>query len=96
MTETDTWFLLVQYRRRGRTDVKRFTDLDAAAVAYSEAEQRYKDKLQGIDPEMDVLLVGASSIEVVKERYPSYFTKAKSRSDKVNHLLAVLPAVPAH
>lgn len=96
MVDRDTWFLLVQYRRRGRTSVRTFDDINDAVVAYDEAEQRFKSELEGHDPEMDVLLVGASSLEVVKKRYPSYFTTEKSKSAKVHQLLNSLPTVPAH
>lgn len=95
MADSDTWFLLVQFRRAGRTKVTEYVDPQIAAAAYSEAERRYKDKMKGSDPEMDVLLVGASSLDVVKKRYPSYFTTATSRADKIKELLATLPAVPA-
>lgn len=95
MADSDTWFLLVQFRRRGKTEVTEYADPQTAAAAYSEAERRYKDKLKGDNPSMDVLLVGASSIDVVKDRYPSYFTTAKSKADKIKDLLAGLPAVPA-
>lgn len=93
--DTDTWFLLVQYRDQGRTEVTSFADAAEAAVAYGEAERQFKDKMRGSNPEMDVLLVGASSLDVVQERYPSYFTKAKSKIDKARELLASLPLVPA-
>ncbi|WP_007025192.1 hypothetical protein [Saccharomonospora iraqiensis] len=96
MAGADTWFLLVQYRHQGKTDVTEFRDITHAANAYSEAEQRYKDRLKGADPEMDVLLVGAESLAVVKERYPSYFLRAKTRSDKLLSLIGALPSVPAY
>lgn len=96
MGDTDTWFLLVQHKRAGRTDVTAFDDLTYAAAAYSEAERRYKDQMRNGSAEVDVLLVGASSLEVVKDRYPSYFSNLKSRSRKVKKLLADLPAVFAH
>jgi hypothetical protein len=95
MGDTDTWFLLVQHERAGRTDVTEFEDLTTAAAAYSETERRYKDRFRGGRSGVDVLLVGASSIEVVKQRYPSYFSNLRSRSEKVRKLLASLPAVPA-
>lgn len=96
MSDTDTWFLLVQHKRAGRTDVTSFEDATQAAAAYSEAERTYEDKLHNPAGDVDVLLVGASSIEVVKERYASYFTSARSRADKLHKLLAGLPSVPAH
>ncbi|MQA62681.1 MAG: hypothetical protein GEU86_14580 [Actinophytocola sp.] len=96
MAEADYWYLLVQFRREGRTQVKRFTNLQNAAAAYSDMERAYAAELQGVDPEMDVLLVGASNLDVIKDRYPSYFTKGKSKADKVSRLLAALPAALAH
>lgn len=96
MADTDAWFLLVQYKRAGRTAVTRFEDPTVAAEAYSEAERKHKDQLHGADRDVDVLLVGASSLDVVKNRYPSYFANARSRSAKVRKLLASLPPVPAH
>jgi hypothetical protein len=94
--EQDTWLLLVQYRRRGRTSVTEYANLPEAAIAYNEAERKHKDKMHGPDPEVDVLLVGASSEDVVRERYPSYFATGKSKSERVTKLLAGLPPVPAH
>lgn len=94
--ERDTWFLLVQYRRAGKTSVTKFADPGQAVVAYNEAERKHKDKMHGPDPEVDVLLVGASSEAVVRKRYPSYFTTGKSRAERVTQLLAALPPVPAH
>jgi hypothetical protein len=95
VTDTDTWFLLVQHKRAGRTDVTTFDDPLVAAAAYGEAERRYEDKIRR-GGEVDVLLVGASSLDVVKERYPSYFANLKSRARKVQKLLADLPPVLAH
>ncbi|RCW47021.1 hypothetical protein DFQ14_101364 [Halopolyspora algeriensis] len=94
MTRNDTWFLLVQYRHKGTTQVYEYDDPGLAADAYSETEKKFRRDLGGSDPEVDVLLVGAESLNVVKERYPSYFIKAKSRSDKLNRLLAALPVAP--
>lgn len=92
----DTWFLLVQHRRANRTDVTAFDDLTQATAAYDEAERRYKDKIHGSRGDVDVLLVGASSLEVVRDRYPSYFTNVRSRSAKLEKLMAGLPVVLAH
>ncbi|MFD4191721.1 hypothetical protein [Amycolatopsis thermoflava] len=94
--ERDTWFLLVQYRRKGKTTVTKFAELPEAVIAYNEAERKHKDKMHGRDPEVDVLLVGASSEAVVRERYPSYFTTGRSKAERVTKLLAALPPVPAH
>lgn len=96
MSDTDTWFLLVQYKRAGRTDVMQFSDPEQAAVAYGDYERRYMDQIHGAGREVDVLLVGASNLDAVKHRYPSYFANAKSRAGKVRQLLATLPPVPAN
>lgn len=93
MTDTDTWFLLVQLKRAGRTDVTAFDDPAVAADAYSEAERRYEDKIHGTAGDVNVLLVGASSLDVVKSYYPSYFMNLKSRSKKIKKLLADLRAI---
>ncbi len=84
MNDTDTWFLLVQHKLSGPTEVTTFDDADAATAAYSEAEQRYENS------DVDVLLVGASSLDIVKAQYPSYFLNLKSGAKKVRKLLADL------
>lgn len=93
MSNTDKWFLLVQYRRAGHTSVFVYEDHAAATNAYSEAEREHRAKMTGPDPEMDVLLVGASDIKVVQDRYPSYFEKERSRSAKLHRLLDTLPSI---
>ena len=89
MDDIDTWFLLVQYKRAGPTDVTTFDDPAVAAAAYGEAERRYATKIHG--GEVDVLLVGASSLDAVKAGYPSYFINRKSAEQKVLKWLADLP-----
>ena len=96
MAETDTWFLLVQHKRAGRTDVTAFDDPTEAAAAYGEAERRYMEELRGVNRTVDVLLVGASSLGVVKQNYPSYFINVKSPAAKIKALMAALPPLPAH
>ncbi|SNR68983.1 hypothetical protein SAMN06265360_114157 [Haloechinothrix alba] len=95
MFDEDTWFLLVQHRSKGKTDVESFSDYFAAARAYNEAEHRYKSQLSSTDADVDVLLVGAASLDLVKERYPSYFGEATSKADRVTGLLNTMQPVPA-
>lgn len=95
MRDTDTWFLLVQHKGVGRTDVTPFDDADVAAAAYGDAERRYADQIHGSAGDVNVLLVGASSLEVVKARYPSYFISLTSKAEKISKLLADLRALPA-
>jgi hypothetical protein len=64
-------------------------------TASGEAERRYADKIHGTSGDVAVLLVGASSIEVVKAQYPSYFINLTSRSEKVSKLLADLRTLTA-
>jgi hypothetical protein len=85
MNDTDTWFLLVQHKLAGPTEVTTFDDGDAATTAYNEAERRYENS------DVDVLLVGASSLDAVKAGYPSYFINRKSAEQKVLKWLADLP-----
>ena|SRR5437660_12617977 len=94
MDDRDTWFLLVQLRRAGRTDVTEFDDPEAACTAYDKAERRYAEKIH--NREVNVLLVGASSLDDVKQGYPSYFLNLKSRSKIIEKLRADLRAmIPA-
>lgn len=95
MTDTDTWFLLVQFKNLGTTRVTEFADAAEAAEAYSAAETRYKKGLRDGARSVDVLLVGASSLDVVKNRYPSYFVKEKTRTARIKSLLdsIQMPAV---
>ena len=88
MLDRDTWFLLVQHVFEGTTDVTTFDDPAVAAVEYGEAERLYADQIHNGD--MDVLLVGASSLDVVKQMYPSYFMDPESTSTIIRDLLAGL------
>ena len=92
MSDADTWFLLVQYKRAGRTVVTEFDDPIEAATAYGETERKFEDRIKGPNRTVDVLLVGASSLDVVKQHYPSYFMNATSPAGKIRALLAGLPA----
>jgi hypothetical protein len=94
MDDRDTWFLLVQLRRAGRTDVTEFDDPVSACAAYDEAERRYEEKIHNRD--VNVLLVGASSLDDVKRGYPSYFLNLKSKAKIIAKLRADLRAmIPA-
>jgi hypothetical protein len=88
MDDRDTWFLLVQHVFEGTTDVTTFDDPAVAAAEYGEAEQLYAEHIHRGD--MDVLLVGASSLDVVRQRYPSYFMNPESTSTIIRDLLADL------
>lgn len=88
MRDRNTWFLLVQHVFEGQTDVTTFDDSAVAAAEYGAAERRYADEIHRGD--MDVLLVGASSLDVVKQRYPSYFMNPEATSTIIRDVLAEL------
>lgn len=92
----DTWFLLVQHRDYGKTDVSEFDDYERAVRAYNRAEREYKSQPLERFPQVDVLLVGADNVESVKKRYPSYFDHGTSLQDRVAELLHEMPPVPAN
>lgn len=63
MSDTDTWFLLVQHKRAERTDVTAFDDQAEAAVAYGEAERRYEEKIHnGRSTKVRKLLAGLPTV----------------------------------
>lgn len=65
-------FILVYHLDRGEADVLSFgTDYDAALDAYSEREREAREK--GEEDEVDIVLVGADSIETVQKTHSSYF-----------------------
>ncbi|HEY4452869.1 MAG TPA: hypothetical protein VGN81_01045 [Pseudonocardiaceae bacterium] len=88
MRDRNTWFLLVQHVFEGKTDVTEFDDSALAGAEYGEAERRYAREIHNGD--MDVLLVGASSLDVVKQMYPSYFMTPGSTATIISDLLADL------
>ena len=88
MRDRNTWFLLVQHVFEGTTEVTEFDDSTEAGAEYGAAERRYADQIHNGD--MDVLLVGASSLDVVKQMYPSYFMDPESTSTIIRDLLAGL------
>jgi hypothetical protein len=72
-------FLVVYDIAAGRAEVKRFgTDYDAAQTAYAEVEQQTQD-----DPNLDVVLLSADSLETIRRTHSSYF----ETRDSFEHLL---------
>ena len=62
-------FLLVYDRRRQVLDSQEaFDDADRANAAYQELEQRYRSS-----PDMEIVLVGADSIETIYRTHGHYF-----------------------
>lgn len=65
-------FILVYRLERAEADVTPFgTDYEAALEAYSEREREARDK--GEEDEVDIVLVGADSIETIQKTHSSYF-----------------------
>lgn len=63
-------FLVVYDPASDAVSVRSFgTDYDAAQAAYSEAEQA-----NGVDAELDIVLLSADSLATIKQTHSSYFT----------------------
>ena len=71
MNETGkiVYFLIRFDRAEGRqVDLQEFTDSNEAVAAYTSEEERYVDQ-----PQMDIVLLGSTSIETVKKTHGNYF-----------------------
>lgn len=76
-------FLVTYDPTTGKTEVEPFgTDYDAAQAAYAEAEQANADA----DERLDVVLLGADSLETIKQTHSSYFKGTSS--EQFRELLA--------
>lgn len=69
-------FLLIYDRKRDEllSHESFGDDVTAAATAYRAAEIEYQDR-----PEIDIVLVGADSLETVKVTHSTYFSGAAAR-----------------
>ncbi|RJF41139.1 hypothetical protein D4740_09440 [Actinomyces sp. 2119] len=68
-------FLLIDDRDRDELIHQEFgQDVDAATTAYRAAEIEYHDQ-----PQMNIVLVGADSLETVKVTHSTYFPGARKR-----------------
>jgi hypothetical protein len=71
-------FLISYDPGTGETKVQAFgTDYAAAQAAYAEAEQT-----NGIGSKLDVVLIGADSLETIKQTHSSYFNGGSSQLEK--------------
>lgn len=70
MTEAEIQHFLIVYDiPTGQAQVRNFdTDYDAAQAAYAEIEGEMRDR-----DDLDIVLVGADSLETVKRTHSSYF-----------------------
>ncbi len=70
MSETEIQHFLIVYDiETGKAAIQRFgEDYDRALAEYAEAEQELRS-----EPNLDIVLVGADSIETVERTHSSYF-----------------------
>ena len=70
MTEADIQHFLIVYDiPTGKAQVRDFgTDYDAAQAAYAELEGELRDR-----DDLDIVLLGADSLETIKRTHSSYF-----------------------
>ena len=87
MDETVRWFLVQFDRFEGSTVVEDFSSQSEAFARYIHAERR--PETRGQDPRLDIVLIGAESIEAVKLSYPQYFAEG-SRNDRLDGVFAAL------
>lgn len=80
------WFLLRWYRHAGVTEVAEFEDQQEAFREYIAAERHHDSATRGHDPELEVVLIGAESLEALKIAYPHYFSSG-SRDERAEAIL---------
>ncbi len=70
--DATNYFLLVLDKASGELQVEEFGDLGELAMAeYSRSERAYADR-----PEIEVVLVGADSLETIKTTHSHYFHRS--------------------
>lgn len=83
----DKYFLVIYDLGKQEVDVKDFgSDFDEAASNYAMLERRFADQ-----PMIEVVLLGADSIETIQKTHSHYF--AKIADDLFDQLLADLERV---
>jgi len=71
-TETSQYFLLIYDQSSRAVQVEEFgTDARRAASEYSERERQYRER-----PEIEVVLVGADSLDTIKKTHSHYFSES--------------------
>jgi hypothetical protein len=72
-------FLVIYDPTGGKVKVQRFgTDYDAAQAAYVEAERE-----NGVEGELDIVLLSADSLETIKQTHSSYFNGGANRLEEL-------------
>ncbi len=87
MTEQTTYYLLVHRVAPHALDVESFRDEAAAAAAYSVREHEHRD-----DADVEVVLVGADSLETVRQTHSHYFAETGDVMADVERELAAAAA----
>jgi hypothetical protein len=73
-------FLVIYDIRAGRATVEEFDDYDTALSAYEKIE---KESLGRND--LDIVLLGADSLETIKRTHSSYFSTSEGGFDRFIH-----------
>lgn len=87
MTRQTTYFLLVHRATPHELEIETFADEGSAAVAYSLREHEHRDS-----PDVEVVLVGADSLETVKQTHSHYFAEASDLMADVERELTAAAA----
>jgi hypothetical protein len=71
MNTESSYFLLVYNKSSGELEIEEFAaDADRAAAEYGQRERRFRDR-----SEIEVVLVGADSLDTVKKTHSHYFRR---------------------
>lgn len=80
-----SFYFLVSYDKvRGVTHVETFDDQEQAFASYLLAERQ--DDVRGRHATVEVVLIGADSLEHVQETYPHYFAEG-SREERLERVV---------
>ena len=80
--KTIDFLIAFDHDARKQISLEEFRDTARALEAYSEREEQYRD-----NPRVEVVLLGADSIEAIKVTHSNYF---EDRANAVENLLASL------
>lgn len=89
MDDTGAWepsfYFLVSYDKvLGTTDVQTFGDQEQAFASYLLAERQ--DDVRGKHATLEVVLIGADSLEHVRQAYPHYFAQG-TRQERLHRVV---------
>ena len=86
MASSGTIGFLIAFDHDARTQLslEQFSDITQALKAYSEREEQYRS-----NPRVEVVLLGADSIEAIKVTHSNYFEDTVDALDNLRATLAV-------